>query len=145
MSLIRYNRMHAPGMFNLLNDIFSDDFSNSESMMRNLNMTPAVNIKETEKSFELEMAVPGMDKKDVKVEVENDFLKVSSSQENEIKEEDKNYKRREFHFSSFERAFTIPEELDGSKIEAKQENGILFISVPKKEVKPSLKKMIKVA
>lgn len=145
MSLIRYNNLNTPGIFGLLNDIFREDFANGESMAFNRNMVPAVNINETDKAYEIEMAVPGLDKKDINVEVDDNVLTISSKKEVETSDDKKNVKRREFHYSSFERSFTIPEDLDADKIDAKQENGILYVTIPKKVEKPSLKKMIKVS
>lgn len=145
MSLIRYNNIQTPGIFGLLNDIFHEDFANGESMSYNRKMMPAVNINETGNSVEIEMAVPGMNKNDIHVEVDENVLTIRSTREEESVEDRKNYKRREFHYSAFERSFTIPEELDSNKIEAKQENGILHISIPKKKEVPVMKKSIKVS
>jgi HSP20 family protein len=145
MSLIKYNnRTIAPGIFQLLNDVVNDDFNTpSRSVRREFN--PAVNVKETDKSFEIEMAVPGIEKKDINVEVEKEVLTISSEMKDEKNEEFDNYSRREFHFTSFKRSFKVPKEAEVSKIEAKQENGVLSIKIPKKEEKVNLKKMIKVA
>ena len=145
MSLIKYNnKAISPGIFNLLEDIFSEDFNTPSRSFRRESM-PAVNIKESDKSFELEIAVPGMNKDDINVEFEENVLTISSEKKDEKKVEKDNYTRKEFQFSSFKRAFNLPEEVEASKISAKHENGVLMISIPKKEVKPSLKKMIKVA
>lgn len=95
---------------------------------------PNANISENEKEYKVEVAIPGLDKKDFKVEVDNGVLTVSSEKQEEKKEDHKNYKRREFSYSSFSRSFTLPENSVADKIDAKYENGILNLSIPKKEL-----------
>ena len=95
---------------------------------------PSVNITENDKEFRIEMAAPGLDKKDFKVEVENGLLCISSEKEEETTEEKKNYTRREYSFNSFSRSFTLPENSLPEKINASYQNGILSIVLPKKEV-----------
>jgi HSP20 family protein len=107
---------------------------------------PSVNINESEKEYKIEMAAPGLERKDFKVEVENGVLSISSEKEEESKEEKKNYTRREYSYNSFSRSFTLPDNSLPDKINAKYENGVLHITLPKKEVtvsKPA--KEIKVA
>ena len=97
---------------------------------------PAVNIKETKAGFELEMAVPGLEKKDISIEVDKNLLTISSvkkEKEGEEKKEEK-YRLREFKLPSFKRSFKLPEKtVDIEKIEASYTNGILKLSFPKKE------------
>lgn len=95
---------------------------------------PSVNINETEKEFKLEMAAPGLERKDFKVQVDNGVLSISSEKKQESKEEKKNYTRREYSYNSFSRSFVLPDNCLPDNIDAKYENGILHISVPKKEV-----------
>ncbi len=94
---------------------------------------PKVNIKETADAFEVEMAVPGLKKSDFQLELDNKVLSISSeiSQKNESKEE--NFTRREFGYSSFKRTFTLPESVNDEAISATYNEGILRISLPKKE------------
>ena len=123
----------------LLNDLpllFDDAFTKSffEKPVR-FYSTPAVNIEETEKSFELELAIPGIDKKDLKIELNKGSITISAHREHLSGEQDdkKNYSRREFNYVSFSRSFKFPEELvNQEEINAKHENGILTISIPKK-------------
>ncbi|MBK9637098.1 MAG: Hsp20/alpha crystallin family protein [Bacteroidetes bacterium] len=98
---------------------------------------PSVNINETDKEFKIEMAAPGLDRKDFKVEVENGVLCISSEKEEESNEEKKNYTRKEYSYSSFSRSFTLPENSLPDKINAKYENGVLNITLPKKEISVS--------
>ena len=106
---------------------------------------PSVNITENKNEFKIEMAAPGLERKDFKVEIENDALCISSEKEQEEKEEDKNYTRREYSYSSFKRTFSLPDNCITDKIDAKYDNGILNITLPKKEngIKPA--KEIKVS
>ena len=95
---------------------------------------PTVNVIENDKDFKLEMAVPGMEKKDFRIHVENDMLTVSSEKKEETNEKKENYTRREFSYTSFSRSFRLPENCLAEKIDAKYENGILKLILPKKEV-----------
>ena len=94
---------------------------------------PAVNIAETENSFEIAFAAPGLSKSDFTVHLENDVLTVKSEKSNNQDESNTNYSRKEFNFSSFQRSFTLPETADGENIKAEYQNGILNIEIPKKE------------
>ncbi|MEI6595038.1 MAG: Hsp20/alpha crystallin family protein [Bacteroidota bacterium] len=115
-----------------------------------LNLAPLVvpdaNIIENGKDYKIELAAPGLERKDFKVEVENNILTISAEKKEEKHEENNNYKRREFSYNSFKRTFTLPENSVSDKIDAKYENGILRLSLPKKEVTVSkAPKQIKVA
>lgn len=107
---------------------------------------PSANIVENGKDFKIELAAPGMAKKDFKVSVENGVLNISAEKEEEMKEEKKNYTRREYSYNSFSRSFRLPENCLPEKIDAKYDNGILHLSIPKKELTVSKPvKEIKVA
>jgi len=140
MSIVKRNNLVFPS---LMNEIFKPDwFGGMENFNTNTSV-PAVNIKENEKDFELELAVPGRKKEDFNIEVDNNVLTVSSEikSENEVKEE--NYTRREFGFTSFKRAFTLPESIDEDKIKADYIDGLLRFTMPKrKEALPKPKRMI---
>lgn len=134
-SIFDSGKFFGPGLFDFDGDL-PEDISN----------VPSVNISENEKEFTLELAAPGLARNDFKVEVENRTLTISAEKEEEKKEEKENYKRREFSYSGFCRSFELPENILSDKIDAKYENGILRLSLPKKEVsisKPA--KQIKVA
>lgn len=116
----------------LFDDAFSKNFFEKQNRMFN---SPAVNIKETDKSFELDLAVPGMDKKDFKIELKDGSITISAKHENKVEEtnEKERYSRREFSYQSFSRSFVLAEDLvDTEAINAKYENGILNVSIPKK-------------
>ncbi|HOX84200.1 MAG TPA: Hsp20/alpha crystallin family protein [Chryseolinea sp.] len=92
---------------------------------------PTANIVETPKEFKIELAAPGLERKDFVVEVDNHTLKISSEKEEEKNEEDGEYSRREYSFNSFSRSFTLPENVKEADIDAKYENGVLKVSIPK--------------
>nr|WP_299384382.1 Hsp20/alpha crystallin family protein [Allomuricauda sp.] len=140
MSIVKRNNLFFPS---LMNDFLKPDwFGGTENWNTNL---PAVNIKDNTEGFELELAVPGGKKDDFKVEVDNDILTISSEVKSENSENEDNYTRREFFYSSFKRAFTLPETVDGTKIDAKYEDGVLRVSLPKKEeALPAPKRLISI-
>lgn len=110
------------------------------------NDVPAVNIKENETDFELELAVPGRKKEDFHIEVDENVLTISSESKKEENVTEENYTRREFAYSSFKRAFTLPETIDEGNIKANYDNGILKFTLPKKEeALPKPKRMIELS
>ncbi|MBS4042585.1 MAG: Hsp20/alpha crystallin family protein [Chitinophagaceae bacterium] len=111
-----------------------DDFFNTLPVTENWNkLTTAVNIHETKEGYHLEMNAAGRKKEDFKIELEKGLLTISYDKKDE--KETSNYKtlKREFSFESFKRSFTVDNNIDAEKIEAKYENGILLIFLPKKE------------
>ena len=108
-----------------------DEFFTTGKVMN----VPAVNVTETETAFRLNVAAPGMEKKDFTVEAFDEMLTISAEHEREEKEEkDGRFNRREYNYSSWTRSFTLPENCDATKIEANYVNGELKIMIPKKEV-----------
>ncbi|WP_396176652.1 Hsp20/alpha crystallin family protein [Flavobacterium sp.] len=108
---------------------------------------PAVNIKETDTNFVVELAAPGKKKEDFNIELDDNVLTISSeaSTENEEKDKDGKYTRKEFSYSSFKRAFTLPEIVNEYDINASYENGVLHITLPKREeALPKPKRMIEI-
>ena len=131
--LEKTNGSHS-GIRNLFNDFFDADRFFAHGLLDNVTKKfPAVNIKETKKSFEVEMAAPGFDKKDFKINVENGILNVSAENKEEKNEENKNYTRREFNYSSFSRSFMLPETADENATNASYKDGMLTVSISKKE------------
>lgn len=112
-----------------LSDFFNEDFFQTPS--RTSTSLPAVNIREDDKSFYLDLAVPGMSRNDLKIEVKDDVLTISAEQKEESNEQFDGYKRREFSYSSFCRSFYLPEDVNGEKIGAAYKDGILNIEIPK--------------
>jgi HSP20 family protein len=141
MSIVKRNNLFFPS---LMNEFMGPDwFGGTEKWNTSV---PAVNIKDNIENFELELAVPGMKKDDFSVEIDNDVLTISSEVQTENEENKDNYTRKEFSFTSFKRAFTLPDTVDGAKIDAKYEDGILRLTLPKKqEALPKPKRMIEIA
>jgi len=109
---------------------------------------PAVNVKETDNEFLIEVAAPGMNKNDFKIEYDNGRLTISSEHKEESeKKEGEKVTRREFSYQSFQRSFTVAETaVDAEKIKANYKEGILFITLPKRdEIKPKPAKEIKIS
>ena len=118
------------------NNLFNDDLFNWERNFASTdNSLPAVNIKETSDAFLVEMAAPGMEKKDFKIELDGSALTISSEKQNESQEnEGDNYSRKEFSYQSFYRTFHLPKEVvNADKIQAKYENGLLRLEIPKRD------------
>ena len=125
-------------------NIFDNDFfpvlANRTSAM------PAVNIREDEKNYFLDLAIPGVDKKDLKIDINEDVLSISSETKNETEESRDGYKRKEFSYSSFCRSFYIPESVEKEQIEATYKDGILSVALPKqKEEKTKITREIKIS
>jgi HSP20 family protein len=132
MSLARFSNQY-PSLFDRFfeNDLF--DWSNRNYSSSGTTL-PSVNIKESNEDFEVEMAVPGFLKEDFNIEISRDLLTISSEKEfNEETNEDEYFTQREFSYRSFSRSFTLPNIAESDKIVAKYENGILTITIPKKE------------
>lgn len=140
MSITRRNQLMLPS---LLNEMFRPDWFGG--MDNYSNTLPAVNIRENEREFELEIAVPGKKKEDFNIEVDNNVLTVSLEEKKEDEVKEKNYSRREFSYSSFKRAFTLPETVDEEKINAAYTDGILRFTLPKREeALPRPKRLIEI-
>lgn len=126
---VKRNQNWLPGIFN--------DFFGNEWMQKSTETSPAINIAESDKAFYVEVAVPGLTKNDCNVRIENENeLVISMEKKQEQKEEDKEgrYLRREFSYSKFQKMLILPETVDKDKIEAKVEDGVLNINIPKKEL-----------
>ena len=130
-----------------VDEFFNTDFWPSFLDVNTRYSVPAVNILEEDNEYRIEVIAPGIDKKDVKINLEDDVLTISSEMKQENEEKDKHYMRREFNYTAFSRSFVVPEEVDAEKISAEHKNGILTLHLPKKEevVKKTQKREIKVS
>jgi len=118
-----------------LSDLFQDLFGDSskEKMeYKNYECAPSANILENNQGFELQLAIPGIQKEDVKISLEKNILNVSSEKEAAKIDEDTRFTRREFVFGTFSRSFTLPDTIDTDKIGADFKDGILKITLPKR-------------
>lgn len=122
-------------MPNILDEFFGRDLLSNVMDDHTGISIPAVNVMENNDEFKIEVAAPGLEKKDFKIDLENNLLTISSEKEfqNEEGDKDGKFMRREFSYSSFKRTFTMPQSVNADKISAKHKDGILYISIPKKE------------
>jgi len=159
-TLVRRKRP-APSFVNVLDTLFNDDFLkkvNAGPTVWN-GTTPAVNVKEDANAYTLLVAAPGYEKGDFEIKVEEDTLllstiskEVAATETTEVEaeatpaKEVETYTRREFNYGAFKRSFNLPETVDPTKITANYVNGILTISIPKKEeAKPVPPRTIEIA
>lgn len=134
MSLIKFNNGNKRNDLNTgINDVFESIFNDSFFTDRMVSRVPAVNVCETQDHYQIEMAAPGLNKEDFKIKLDRNLLSVSVEQSHQQDQTKKNYNKREFSYSSFVRSFALPESADDANIEAKYQEGILSISVAKKE------------
>ena len=146
MSIVRYNTVlndFVPTSFNHLVDRFFNE-SLGRSGGSAYSFVPKVDIIEDEKAFEIHLAVPGMSKEDFKIDLKDNQLTVSGERKFKNGVEEKNYRSVETQYGAFSRIFVLPENVNAERIEARYNNGILELVVPKDE-KKLLKTTIKVA
>jgi HSP20 family protein len=133
MSLVTFKR--HDGFPSIFDELLSPDFFGGLTVDTNTTKTPSVNIKETDASYVLDLAVPGLKKEDFTIELDDDVLTISS-EVSAAKEDSKKdtFTRKEFSYASFKRSFTLPENVDVTAINAAYTNGVLSIEIPKKEL-----------
>ncbi|MBB6238012.1 HSP20 family protein [Pedobacter sp. AK013] len=145
MTLVKFNPEKKnssllPGFNDIFESVLGDTFFND----RRLSSVPAVNISESNEEYHIELAAPGLKKEDFKVSVERDMLTISTGQHTENNTEGKTYNRREYSYSSFTRAFTLPESANVERIEAAYTDGILKLNIPKKEEAKAISRQIEI-
>lgn len=145
MSLVKFNSDRKnnalmPGF----NDIFESFFNDSFLSDRMVSRVPAVNISETNEEYHIELAAPGLKKEDFKIQMDGNVLSISVEQQKENEVKQKKYNKREYSYSSFVRSFTLPEGADDARIEAAYADGVLKISLPKKEEAKSTSRQIEI-
>ena len=127
--LARINKTY-PGIFD---DFFGMDSHPVHYRSNGFKSLPAVNISEGENEFTIEVAAPGLEKKDFKIDLDNECLTIASVREDRNEEANDHYTRREFRYSNFSRSFNLPNTIDADNITASHKNGVLNVSLPKKE------------
>lgn len=143
MTLVRFEPLRDMELFHnrirrFFNDSPSYDFNMSESF------SPRIDISEDEKNILVEVEIPGVKKEDIKITLQDNILTLQGEKKKEEKEEGKNFFRTERKYGSFKRCFTLPEEIDSDKVDAKFNDGILNITLKKLEVKQAKEKEIQV-
>lgn len=140
MSIIK----KARDTWGLWPDFFDTDRFFTDVWPSKMQSVPAVNIKENDGRFDIEVAAAGMNKDDFKISLDDNILTISGEKKEEKKDDNEKYTRREFSYSSFSRSFTLPENADAENVSANYENGMLKISLPKR-VKDEAKKAKEIA
>lgn len=148
MSLMKRNGELFPGIPAMFDDLFSRELFNwgNNNYSSTRSTVPAVNIKETGENYEVEVAAPGMNKKDFNITLEGNFLTISSKVEHQQEQKESGYSRREFSYQSFTRSFELPKNVvDEANIQARYEDGLLHLTIPKREeVKQKPPRMIEI-
>lgn len=148
MTLVKFNRRRRPWFGDGNNpwfdteNFFEDDFFTQESNL------PAMNVKENDDNFEIELAVPGFSKEDIKVTMENDLLHVfAETSKDETVENESGYTRREFNYNEFDRKLKLPTNVNQEKeVKAAYKNGVLKLNLAKtQETKEPPKKVIEIS
>ena len=124
--------------FDWLNNWFDDNFFNTPVMAQTTTTAPAVNVKEDNKQYVMEVAVPGLKKEQVNMSIDKDgYLTLSIENKNEQNDENKkeHYLRREFSYTSYRQSYALPDNVDADKIEANVADGVLKVVLPKIEKK----------
>lgn len=148
MTIVTKNHSSFPSFSNLFDDFFNTEIGDWKR--KNFSATnttlPKVNISESDEAYTVEVAVPGMNKEDFNVSLDQNILTISSEKETSSTSEDQKFTRREFVYNSFQRSFTLPDTADDDNIHASYQDGILKIAIAKKEeAKPKPLKTIAIA
>ncbi|WP_256012509.1 Hsp20/alpha crystallin family protein [Desertivirga xinjiangensis] len=134
MTLVKFGNGNSAKTLNpWLTDVFDSFINDSFVSDRMTTRVPAVNIAETENAYHIELAAPGLNKEDFKINLEKNALSISVEKKQETSDENKRFSRKEYSYSSFVRTFTLPDTADQANIEAEYIDGILKINVAKKE------------
>mgnify|MGYP003132059009 CR=1 FL=1 len=141
MTLIKYTQPNRDIFGKRFSDIM-DEFFNDAVATRQHAFAPSIDISETDKQYLIDVEVPGMDKKDIELNVDNNTLIISGERKFENKEDGKHFHRVESSYGNFSRSFTLPDNVESESIQATYNNGILNITIDKSEQK--MKKQIKI-
>ena len=134
MTLIKRSNWPALMTDNWLTDFFDNNRFFDADWMKRFQEIPAVNVREKNNEFLIELAAPGLKKKDFEITVENGILTIMAERKLEKEETEENFTRKEFNYENFTRSFTLPENVNPEKVDAHYEDGILMLTVAKKEV-----------
>ncbi|ATP57800.1 heat-shock protein [Pedobacter ginsengisoli] len=145
MTLVKFNPENKrnsliPGFNDVFDSIFNDTFFADRMVAR----VPAANISESADYYHVELAAPGLKKEDFKLNLEMNVLSISVEQRTDDKQEERNYAKREYSYSSFVRSFTLPESADENGIQATYNDGVLAINIPKREEAKTVSRQIEI-
>ncbi|SMC46917.1 Hsp20/alpha crystallin family protein [Pedobacter africanus] len=133
MTLVKFNPKSNTSLMPGFNDVFDSILNDTFFSDRMMTKVPAANISESADHFHVELAAPGLKKEDFRLKLERDVLSISVEQVSDDQQQERNYAKREYSYSSFVRSFTLPESADQNGIEAKYTDGVLCIDIPKRE------------
>ena len=144
MSLVK--RKHTNRFPSIFDEIFAPDWFGGMNELASSKHLPAVNIKESDTGYTVEVAAPGLRKEDFNIELDNDLLTISSEVKENKEETTERFTRKEFAYGTFKRSFTLPETVDKENINAGYESGVLIVTLPKlKEAQPQPKRLISIS
>lgn len=146
MALIKFptRTLNTDAVNPFVNSVFDNLFNDSFISDRMVTRVPAVNITETETAYHVELAAPGLNKSDFKINVDKNVMSISVDKHEEKEENEKNYSKKEYSYTSFSRSFTLPDVVDYSNIDASYVDGILKVTIGKKEEAIVAKRLIEV-
>ena len=143
MTLVKFKRPRLPWYDTMFTDLLGTDRLLTNDLFLENKWVPAMNVKETDDHFELEIAAPGFNKKDFDVSIDNGILKIQAENEEEMEKKENDYTRKEFNYSSFYRSFTLPENVNEDEmIDATYKRGILKLVLNKLHVDESTPKRV---
>jgi len=133
MKLFKWNTDVKPKFPTMIEKFLGKKITNEASDGEEISTVPSVNISDENKAFEVNMELPGLDKKDVKLEIKDNCLVISSEKQYEKQDKSKEWMRKEYGYASFQRMFQLPESADYDKVQAEMKNGILSVIIAKKD------------
>ena len=143
MTLVKFKKPRLPWYDTMFTDLLGADRMLTNDFFLENKWVPAMNVKETDDLFEIEIAAPGFNKKDFEISIENGLLKISAENSVESKKEEDDFTRREFNYNSFFRSFTLPENVNEEEmIDATYKRGILKLVLNKLHVDESTPKRV---
>ena len=144
MTLVKFNNKANNSLMPGFNDVFDSIFNDTFFSDRMVTRVPAVNISESENNYHVELAAPGLKKEDFELNLERNVLNISVEQTASHEDNQKNYSKREYSYSSFVRSFTLPESADDSQINANYTDGVLRIDIAKREEAKAVRRQIEI-
>jgi HSP20 family protein len=145
MALVKFNEGRERNLTrSSFSDVFENFFNDSFISDRMISRVPAVNIAESEGHYHIELAAPGLKKEDFKLDLDRNVLTISAEKTTEQEDQEKQYNKREYSYTSFVRSFTLPDSVDDANIDASYTDGVLKIDVAKKEEAKSVHRQISI-
>jgi len=143
MTLVKFKRPRLPWYDSMFTDLLGTDRLLTNDLFLENKWVPAMNVKETDDHFELEIAAPGFNKKDFDVSIDNGLLTIQAENKEEMEKKEDDYTRKEFNYTSFYRSFTLPENVNEDEmIDATYKRGILKLVLNKLHVDESTPKRV---